>query len=273
MAASCAAVAARAGQPWWPAAQGSPTGAERDLVDPAFWRTLARSAGALWCVADGGEHLLPLAPCWGVGTGIGRPAAPGGRAGRTGLGAAPCRQYGGPGAPARCRRKRGQQHEALGRSRGGFSTKIHLRCDGNGRPLVFHLTGGEAADYKALPHLLDDWQVHRSGPGRPRKRPDRLVADRSYSNQHVRILLRRRGIGSVIPQPKNQRPRFLLDPQAYRARNQVERLVGRLKQCRRIATRYVRAAKQIKENCQLPGHAADRRHHALAASLRTRPRD
>jgi transposase len=68
------------------------------------------------------------------------------------------------------------------------------------------------------------------------------VADRSYSNQHVRILLRRRGIGSVIPQPKNQRPRFLLDPQAYRARNQVERLVGRLKQCRRIATRYEKRA-------------------------------
>jgi transposase len=64
------------------------------------------------------------------------------------------------------------------------------------------------------------------------------VADRGYSNRHVRSLLRRRGIGSVIPQPNNQRPRFLLDPQAYRARNQTERLVGRLKQCRRIATRY-----------------------------------
>lgn len=74
------------------------------------------------------------------------------------------------------------------------------------------------------------------------------MADRSYSNQHVRRLLRRRGIGSVIPQPKNQRPRFLLDLQACRARNQVEQLVGRLKQCRRIATRYVRAAERIEES-------------------------
>jgi transposase len=137
---------------------------------------------------------------------------------------------------------KGQQHEALGRSRGGFSTKIHVRCDGNGRPLVFHPTGGEAAATKALPHLLDSWQVRRASPGRPRKRPERLVADRGYSNRHVRNLLRRRGIGSVIPQPGNQRPRFLLDLQAYHARNQALRLVGRPKPCRRIATCYVRAA-------------------------------
>jgi transposase len=186
-------------------------------------------------------------------------------------GLAPRRQHGSPGTPACRGRKRGQQHEALGRSRGGFSTKIHVRCDGNGRPLVFHLTGGEAADYKALPHLLDGWQIHRSGPGRPRKRAARLVADRSTSNSHVRSLLRRRGIGSVIPQPKNQRPRFLFDPQAYRVCNHALRLVGRLKQCRRIATRYVRAAERVEARRQLPRHAADRRHHALAAGLRTRP--
>ena len=158
------------------------------------------------------------------------------------MGAPSRRQHGGSGAPARGWGKRGQQHEALGRSRGGFSTKVHLRCDGHGRPLAFHLTGGKAADYKALPALLDGWSVRRAGPGRPRQRPARLVADRGYSNRFVRGERRRRGIGSVIPQPSGQRPRFLLDRTAYRERNLVERLVGRLKQCRRIATRYEKRA-------------------------------
>jgi hypothetical protein len=101
--------------------------------------------------------------------------------------------------------------EALGRSRGGFSTLDggaveHVRCDRHGRPLCFHLTGGEAADDKALPFLLDRWRVRRAGPGRPRRRPERLAADRAYSNRHVRDDLRRRRIGAVIPQPQGQRP-------------------------------------------------------------------
>ena len=132
--------------------------------------------------------------------------------------------------------------EALGRSRGGFGTKVHVRCDRKGRSLCFHLTGGEAADYKALPVLLDLWSVRRAGPGRPRRRPERLAGDRGYSNRYVRDDLRRRRIGAVIPQPLGQRPRFLLDRAAYRERNVVERLVGRLKPFRRVATRYEKRA-------------------------------
>ena len=99
-----------------------------------------------------------------------------------------------------------------------------------------------ARPYKALPPLLDRWQVRRGGRGRPRRRPERLLADRAYSNRFVREGLRRRGIGSVIPQPRGQRPRHLLDEAAYRERNTIERLVGRLKQFRRIATRYEKRA-------------------------------
>lgn len=117
-----------------------------------------------------------------------------------------------------------------------------MRCDRGGRPLCFHLTGGEAADYKALPHLLDRWSVRRAGSGRPRRRPERLAGDRAYSNRHVRGDLRRRKIGAVIPQPRGQRPRFQFDRHAYRERNVVERLVNRLKQFRRIATRYEKRA-------------------------------
>ncbi|MDB5059909.1 MAG: hypothetical protein JWO59_3381, partial [Chloroflexi bacterium] len=72
--------------------------------------------------------------------------------------------------------------------------------------------------------------------------PRRLVGDKGYSSHTVRAALRRRGIGAVIPTKVNQRrsPRF--DPEAYHQRNRVERLINRLKQCRRLATRYEKRA-------------------------------
>jgi transposase len=132
--------------------------------------------------------------------------------------------------------------EALGRSRGGFSTKIHVRAEGQGKPVVFVLTAGERHDQVALPALTTTGAIKRAGRGRPRLRPRRLVGDKGYSSQTVRAALRRRGIGTVIPRKKNERrsPRF--DKAAYRERNQVERLFNQLKQCRRIATRYEKRA-------------------------------
>jgi transposase len=92
--------------------------------------------------------------------------------------------------------------------------------------------------------LLDAGAVKRSGPGgrpgrgRPRKRPERLVADKGYSYPSVRAEVRRRGIGAVIPTRSNQRRRPGFDRAAYVERNRVERCVNRLKQFRRVATRY-----------------------------------
>jgi transposase len=80
------------------------------------------------------------------------------------------------------------------------------------------------------------------GPGRPRRRPERIVADWAYSTAAVRTHLRRRGIGAVIPPPSSQRPTALIDWAAYRSRNVVERLVSRLKQFRRVAIRYEKLA-------------------------------
>jgi transposase len=80
--------------------------------------------------------------------------------------------------------------------------------------------------------------VKRSGRGRPRLRPHRLAGDQGYSSPTARTYLRRRGIRSVIPTLTTQRRDPHFDRAAYRERNQVERLIGRLKQCRRIATRY-----------------------------------
>lgn len=132
--------------------------------------------------------------------------------------------------------------EALGRSRGGVSTKIHVRAEGHGKPVVFVLTAGERNDQVALPALTRRGAIKRRGRGRPRLRPRRLVGDKGYSSRTVRAALRRRGIGAVIPTRSNERrgPRF--DKAAYRERNRVERLFNKLKQCRRIATRYAKRA-------------------------------
>jgi transposase len=138
--------------------------------------------------------------------------------------------------------KGGQHRHALGRSRGGFSTKLHIRCDGQGRPMVFVLSGGERHDNTALDNLLAGGRVKRSGPGRPRHRPEAVVGDRGYSSHETRKSLRRRGIRPIIPQKRNEHPAYLMDWSCYRERNRIERLVNRLKQYRRIATRYDKTA-------------------------------
>lgn len=104
------------------------------------------------------------------------------------------------------------------------------------------LSPGQAADQSALTVLMEAVAVRRVAGGRPRQRPERVVADRAYSSQAIRHYLRRRGIGAVIPQPSSQKPCALVDWAAYRSRNAIERLINRLKQFRRIATRYEKLA-------------------------------
>lgn len=135
-----------------------------------------------------------------------------------------------------------QQREALGRSKGGFSTKIHLRCEGNGLPLTFMITVGERHEAVAFEHLMAQGSVKRVGIGRPRLRPGRVVADKGYSSGKIRLYLRRRGIRLTIPRKSNERRRGKFDKLIYRQRNWVERCFNRLKQFRRIATRYEKHA-------------------------------
>ena len=129
-----------------------------------------------------------------------------------------------------------------------MSTKLHLRTDGRGRPLVLLATPGQRHEVTQLEALLDGGAVKRSGPdgrpgrGQPRKRPAKLVGDKGYSFPSARRLLRRRGIRAVIPTKSDQRRRPRFDRAAYRGRNRVERSVGRLKQFRRVATRYDKRA-------------------------------
>jgi len=140
------------------------------------------------------------------------------------------------------RRKRGICDEALGRSRGGFSTKIHIRAEGLGKPVTFSLTGGEVHDSQSFATLMNTGWIRRLGRGRPRLKPDRVAGDKAYSSRAIREALRKRGIGAVIPTKSNERQDPAFDREAYRLRNRIERLINRLKQFRRIATRYEKRA-------------------------------
>src|SRR5687768_15545180 len=134
-----------------------------------------------------------------------------------------------PGASLRSRHKKGtQQTEALGRSRGGFTTKLHARCDAKGRPLGFVLTGGEAHDINGFAPLL-------------RMIADKieaLLADKGYDADAIREALAKAEIEAVIPTKRNRKDPAPHDVEKYKWRNLIERLFNKLKNWRRVATRY-----------------------------------
>jgi transposase len=133
------------------------------------------------------------------------------------------------------------EREALGRSQGGFSTKLHVRAEGQGKPMTFVLTPGQRHETTAFEQLMEQGAGKRSGRGRPRLRPRRVVGDKGSSSRTIRQYLRRHGMRMTIPgapwaKTTERRGRF--DRAVYRLRTLVERLINRLKQFRRVATRY-----------------------------------
>lgn len=138
-----------------------------------------------------------------------------------------------PGEPA---------HHALGRSRGGFGTKLHLVVSHDGVPLGAALSPGEAHESQYVEPVLQCVRLRHPGPGRPRVRPDALVGDKGYSYPTIRRYLRRCGVRAVIPTRSNQRPQPRFDRARYRQRNIIERVVGWLKEHRRLATRFEKLA-------------------------------
>ncbi|MCA6092012.1 IS5 family transposase [Streptomyces sp. SCA3-4] len=138
--------------------------------------------------------------------------------------------------------------QALGRSRGGLSTKVHLVADSRARPLALTVSAGHAGDAPAFETVMARIRVPRTGSGRPRTRPFAVLADRAYSSRAIRGHLRRRGIRAVIPQPADQVGHRLrrgsrggrppgFDSEVYKQRNAVERCINRLKQWRGLAMR------------------------------------
>ncbi len=138
---------------------------------------------------------------------------------------------------------------ALGRSRGGFSTKIHILCDGNGLPLCSHLTAGQAHESTVLDKLLilADQNIHDEN-GEQIAWPLALGGDKGYRADWIDTYLLDLGIIPVIPSKENEdrtaRP-VEFDKEKYRRRNVVERLIGWLKESRRIFSRFEKTAKNF----------------------------
>jgi transposase len=138
---------------------------------------------------------------------------------------------------------------ALGRSRGGFSTKIHILCDQKGHPLHFHLTPGQAHEASAFDTLLESADAHLlDGNGQRIAWPVSLGGDKGYRADWIDEYLLELGICPVIPSKENEdwdaRP-VEFDREAYRQRNIIERLIGWLKESRRIFSRFEKTAKNF----------------------------
>jgi transposase len=128
----------------------------------------------------------------------------------------------------------GQEAQALGRSRGGFSTKVHLAAADERTALAVLLTPGQQGDATVFDEIQAAAAQGRDiGHG---------VADMAYDSDAIRWSMLRRDIAPVIPSTVNRKEAIPHDAGIYRERNRVERLVGRFKQFRRIATRYEKLA-------------------------------
>ena len=127
--------------------------------------------------------------------------------------------------------KGGEQKQAVGRSRGGRNTKIHALADARGRLIAILLTGGEAHDCPVAERL-----ICRVRP------PKRMLGDRAYDSAELRAELHERGSTPVIPNKSNRIKPFSFNKRLYRLRWRIESAFNRLKDFRRIATRYDRLA-------------------------------
>jgi len=135
-------------------------------------------------------------------------------------------------APLGGGRKRGEQKQAVGRSRGGRNTKIHALADAKGRLIAILLTGGEAHDCPVAERL-----IRRVKPSKC------MLGDKAYDSAELREGLDERGTKPVIPNRCNRKQPFSFSKRLYKLRWRIESAFNRLKDFRRIATRYDRLAR------------------------------
>ena len=119
------------------------------------------------------------------------------------------------------------KRQSMGRSRGGLTSKIHAVVDRRGLPVGLALTTGEAHDNQLAAKLLSRL-----------KWGSMLLGDRGYDADWIRTLVSEHGVWANIPPKSNRKDALSFSPYLYRARNLVERFFNKIKQCRRVATRY-----------------------------------
>jgi len=104
------------------------------------------------------------------------------------------------------------------------------------------LTPGQRHEAVIFEQLMESGAVKRRGPGRPKRRPQRVVGDKGYSSGKIRQYARQHGLRITIPRKQNEGRTGPFDRAIYRLRNRIERLVNRCKQFRRLSTRYEKRA-------------------------------
>ncbi|MGE3993256.1 IS5 family transposase [Pseudorhodoplanes sp.] len=137
---------------------------------------------------------------------------------------------------------RGEQNQAIGISRGGRSTKIHATVDSKGRPLNFTVTGGQVHDSQVVEDVLDT----------PRP-PLAVTADKAYDSQKVRQQIKDEGALPVIPSRSNATRKVYCPKRFYRQRHKIANYFCRIKDWRRIATRYDKLARNFLAATNLVG--------------------
>jgi transposase len=125
----------------------------------------------------------------------------------------------------------GQEGQALGRSRGGFSTKVHIAVDALGNPLRLLLTAGQRHDSPQASALIEGYE------------PQVLIADKGYDSGPLIELVTAKGIEAVIPPKKNRLVQREYDRHLYRERHLIECFIGKIKQYRRVFSRFEKLSK------------------------------
>jgi transposase len=126
-------------------------------------------------------------------------------------------------------KKEGEQ--SLGRSRGGFSTKLHLATDALGNALRFILTGGERHDITQATQLIGDFSA------------EYVIADKGYDSAAFVLRLKEQNTEAVIPSRSNHKVQREIDKHLYKERHLIENQIGKLKQFRRVFSRFDKLAK------------------------------
>ncbi|MFB9982624.1 IS5 family transposase [Mesorhizobium newzealandense] len=127
--------------------------------------------------------------------------------------------------------KKGLFPRRIGRTKGGLNSKLHAVCDGQGRPLIMLLSEGQMSDYKGAALMLGTLPKAQS-----------LLGDKGYDADWFRTALAERDITACIPSKTNRKVPIPHDKALYRQRHKIENMFGRLKDWRRIHTRYDRCA-------------------------------